>query len=143
MNLWTVPLPVIVVAAIAVLFVGLAGRKVQSVAYDMADRLVLKEDSGVSKRNLESFTSRIVPGWAKFLGWAASFAALAVLVYIGMRFHWLWAVAYAVGDHFLKTVGIPTLPTTSQIQGVLLAKARKTAPKIAPHMVEVMESSDR
>ena len=122
------------------MFLGLAGRKVQSVAYDVADQLVLKDGSGVSKRNLESFTARIVPGWSKVLGWGASFASLGVLVYVGLRFGWPWAVGYAVIDHLLKTVGIPTLPTTAQIQRVLLSKARNTAPKIAPHIAEILES---
>ena len=140
MQLWTIPLPAVVATAVTILFLGLAGRKVQSVAYDISDELMLKEGSGVSKRNLESFTSRIVPGWAKFLGWGASFASLGVLVYVGMRFGWLWAIGYAVVDHLLKTVGLPTLPTTSQTQRVLLSKARKTAPKIAPYMAEILDA---
>lgn len=140
MHLWTIPLPAVVATAVAILFLGLAGRKVQSVAYDISDQLLLKEGSGVSKRNLESFTSRIVPGWAKFLGWAASFASLGVLVYVGMRFGWLWAVGYAVADHLLKTVGLPTLPTRAQTEKVLLSKAKETAPKIAPYMAEIVEA---
>jgi hypothetical protein len=137
MNLWTIPLPAIVALALVVLSFGLAGRKIQSVAYDLADQLVLIDGSGVSKRNLESFSSRIVPSWAKLLGWVASFAALGLLVYLGMRFGWPWAVGYAVADHGLKTMGIPSLPTVKQIHKILQARAEKTVPKIAPHMAEV------
>jgi hypothetical protein len=140
MNFWTVPIAAVIATATAILFLGLAGRKVQSVAYDIADRLMLKDGSGVSKRNLESFTARIVPGWSKALGWGASFASLGVLVYVGIRFGWLWAIGYAVTDHLLKTVGVPTLPTTAQIHRVLLSKARKTAPKIAPYMKDLLET---
>jgi len=143
MNFWNVPIAAVIATATAILVLGLAGRKVQSVAYDLADLLMLTDGSGVSKRNLESFTARIVPGWAKGLGWGASFASLGVLVYVGLRFGWPWAIGYAVTDHLLKTVGIPTLPTTAQIQRVLLAKARKTAPKIAPHIAEILESGDQ
>ena len=82
MTLWTVPLPIVGALALLVLVLGLTGRKFQSVAYDVAAELLLVDGSGVSKRNLESFSSKIVPTWAKVLGWVSSFAALGLLVYI-------------------------------------------------------------
>ena len=133
MNVWTIPLPLIVALAVLILLLGLVGRKVQKVAYDLADELLLVDGSGVSKRNLESFSTKIVPTWAKVSNWAASFAALGLLVYVGMRFGWLWALGYAVADHVLKIAGIPTLPTVKQAQKTLHKRAELTAPRIAPH----------
>jgi preprotein translocase subunit SecF len=137
MDIWTIPLPAILATALIVLAFGLTGRKIQKVAYDLADQLLLVEGSGVSKRNLESFSTRIVPLWAKASSWIASFAALGILIYVGVRFGWLWAVGYALADHALKTVGIPSLPTLKQTQRILHSRAEKTAPKIAPHLAEV------
>lgn len=137
MDIWTIPGPALLAVAVIALSVGLAGRKVQKVAYDLADQLMLVEGSGVSKRNLESFSTRIVPTWAKAFSWLGSFAALGLLVYIGMRFGWLWAVGYALADHAIKTVGVPSLPTVGQTHKILHSKAQKTAPKIAPHLAEV------
>lgn len=70
-------------------------------------------------------------------GLGSELRLLGVLVYVGLRFGWLWAVGYAVADHLIKTVGPPALLTTKQVHRLLLARAEKTAPKIAPHMAEV------
>ena len=134
MTIWTVPLPAVLVLMLVFLYLGLLGMKIQKVAYDVADRLVAKEGTGVSKRNVESFCSRIVPFWSRAAGWTASRAALLLLFYVGFRFGWPWAVGYAVTDHLLKSVGFPILPTVAQAHNILLAEARKKAPETVSSM---------
>jgi hypothetical protein len=147
MDIWTVPSPAVFALMATVLYLGIVSMKVQKVAFNVADDLVAKPDSGVSNRNVGGFTSRITPAWAKVLGWGTSFGGLLMMIYIALRFEWYWAAAYIVGDHLLKNLEPPVVPTVSQCYSLIENQAKKNLPKLASevsaHRPEYVHNKER
>ena len=106
MNIWTVPTPVVFGLMALVLYVGLFGMKIQKIAYNLGTQFATQSGSGVSKPSLNSFCTLVTPTWVRAAGWVSTFLALLMLIYVGMRFGWLWAVAYVAGDHYVEDVRI-------------------------------------
>ncbi len=136
MNIWTVPSPVVFGLMALVLYFGLFSMKIQKIAYNLGTQFAAKGGSGVSRPSLNSFCSLVTPTWVRAAGWISTLMALLLLIYVGMRFGWLWAVAYAAGDHLLKTFGFPILPTVSQGYSLIHNCASKGAPGMAAQILE-------
>ena len=129
MDIWTIPSPVVFALMIGVLYLGLLSMKVQKLAFDLTEELSALDGSGVSKRNAGGFLSRLTPTWIKVCGWLSSLSALAILIYVWLRFGWLWALAYAACDHLIKHLEPPILPTAEQSYGMLEKQAQKSMPE--------------
>ena len=76
----------------------------------------------------------MTPGWVNPLGWSTIVIAFALMIYLGIRFGWPWAVGLAVLDFILKSFDIPMLPTVDQTYGLVLKKARGAAPRLAEQL---------
>jgi hypothetical protein len=66
--------------------------------------------------------------------------ALLLLIYVGMRFGWLWAIGYAAGDHLLKTFGFPILPSVRQGYSLIQNHASKRSPGMAAQILEYRDN---
>lgn len=141
MTIWTIPIAGTIAVILAFLALGLVSRKVQRVAYNIAEYLANKEGSGVPKGSVGGFCSRITPKWAKAMVWVSSFAALALMVYVGMRFGWPWAFGYVVGDHLLKSVEIPVFPSIDKSFDMIKKQAEKSAPTRVVTEIEAFRDS--
>ena len=130
MTIWTIPIPAVVGAMLTLLYLNLTCMRVSRVAYNICSHLAETEGSGVGKHSLSGYISRSTPKWATYGGWLASLASLAVLIYVGMRFGWLWAVGYAVGDHILKSLELPIVPTVSQAYAMVEKQVETEVPQI-------------
>lgn len=107
---------------------------IQKTAYDIADGMAEEKDSGISNRNLESFVKRIVPQWSRISAWVGGIASILLVVYVGARFGWPWALGYIVVDHLLKSLGFPNFLGRGKTYQILLAQAREKAPEKVPGM---------
>lgn len=136
MNIWTVPTPAVFGLMALVLYFGLFSMKIQKIAYNLGTQFATQSGSGVSKPSLNSFCTLVTPTWVRAAGWVSTFLALLMLIYVGMRFGWLWAVAYVAGDHMLKTFGFPILPTVRQGYSLIQNQASKKAPGMAAQILE-------
>lgn len=134
MDIWTIPSPFVFTLMLGVLYLGLLSMKVQRIAFDLTEELSGVEGSGVSKRNAAGFCSRLTPTWIKVSGWLSSLSALLILVYVGFRFGWPWALAYAVLDHLIKHLEPPILPSADQSFAMLEKQAQKTMPERLPRI---------
>lgn len=132
MTFWTIPFPIIAVIMLVGLYLSLVGMKIQQAAYSLADGMAADKTSGISNRNLESFVKRIVPGWSRAAAWLGGLSSVCLLVYVGFRFGWPWALGYIVADHLLKNLKIPIFPGQARIQSVLLGQAEQKAPDKVP-----------
>jgi hypothetical protein len=132
MDIWTIPSPIVFTLMIALLYSSLTSMRIKRVAYNVAEHLANTSGSGLSKGSMGGFCTRSTPSWVRVIGWGASFAAIAMLIYVGMRFGWPWAIGYAVSDHILKSLDIPILPTVDQAYTMVESQVAKNA----PHMSE-------
>lgn len=136
MTLWNIPTPAVFAVMAVVLYVGLFSMKIQKIAFNLASQFATKKGSGVSARSMNSFCNRVTPVWVRALGWLSSLGAFLILIYLWLRFGWPWALAYAAGDHLLKTFGFPILPTVKQGYSILERHAPKGAPDMATQIRE-------
>ena len=129
-------MPMVATVIIVVLYSGMVGRRIQRMGWNLAEHLVTKKGTGVSKSSMGMLRSKLTPRWAVVLGWSASFASLGILIYIAMRFGWPWAVGYAVGDHLIKVLDPPILPNLKSCYSLILGESRKHASKMTSHLEE-------
>lgn len=113
---------------------SLVSMRIQKSAYDLADKMATDKDSGISNRNLEGFVKRIVPNWSRGLAWMGGLASVTLLVYVGIRYGWPWALGYIVIDHLIKNINLPFWPGRTATDKILLKQAQKSAPDKVPNM---------
>lgn len=142
MDIWTIPSPFVFALMVGVLYLGLLSMKVQRIAFDLTEELSGREGSGVSKRNAAGFCSRLTPTWIKVSGWLSSLSAFLILVYVGLRFGWLWALGYAFLDHLIKHLEPPILPSAEQSYAMLEKQAQKTMPDRVSQMKALRVEGD-
>lgn len=140
MTIWTVPIYFVVGTMLGLLYLNLICMRISRVAYNVCTYLADKSGSGVGKHSLSGYITRSTPKWARFGGWTASFASLAMLFYVGLRFGWLWALGLAVVDHCLKSIELPIVPTVSQAYSIVEKQVEKETPQISKGVAEYRDS---
>jgi hypothetical protein len=140
MNIWTVPTPFVFGLMALVLYFGLLSMKIQTIAYNLGTQFATKRGSGVSKPSLNSFCTLVTPTWVRVVGWVSTLMALLLLIYVGMRYGWFWAIGYAAADHLLKTFGFPILPSVRQGYSLIQNHASKSSPGMAAQILEYRDS---
>ncbi|MGE0487698.1 MAG: hypothetical protein AB7S38_00640 [Vulcanimicrobiota bacterium] len=134
MNIWSVPPAALAGLVGIVCYLGMAATRVRSVVHNLIEYLVEKAGSGVSSASRGQARGSLTPGWVNPLGWSTIVVAFALMVYLGLRFGPLWALGLAVLDYILKSFDFPMLPTVDQTYGLVLKKARSTAPRLAEQL---------
>lgn len=139
MDIWNVSIPILIALMVIVQYLGMIGRKIQRMGWNLAEHLVEKKGTGVSKSSMGMLRSRITPRWAAVLGWGASFASLGLLIYVAIRFGWMWAIAYVAGDHILKVLDVPILPSLKSCYSLFVKRSEVHASKMTSHLEEYRE----
>lgn len=133
MDIWSVPTPAVITALILVYLMRLASTRISNLTYDFAEDL--SERKEISSSNIGLVRRQLTPSWVNPVGWTGTLGNLALFVYLGLRFGWLWAIGYAVLSHLLESYPPPFPPTSGQARAMVLTQARKNA----PHLVKKLE----
>ena len=135
MDIWMIPHSFVLTSLGLLLYLGLVSRRAQRVAFNISEYLVEKKGTGVSSSSVGGVFKRITPSWVRICVWLTSFSSLGMLIYIGMRYGWPWALGYALGDHLLKSVEIPIFPSVDRSYGLIEQQAQKNAPKLVTQAI--------
>lgn len=134
MDIWSLPAEAVAGLVGVVCYLGMAATRVRTVVHNLVEYLVEKEGSGVSSASRGQARGSLTPGWVNPVGWSATCIAFALMIYLGVRFGWPWAVGLAVVDYVLKSFEFPMLPTIDQTYGLVVKKARTAAPRLAEQL---------
>lgn len=134
--LMTLPNPLVFSCLAVVFYSSLVGRRVDRVAYNVAEHLVGTEGTGVSKSSMSGLRKQITPKWAAAMVWVCSFLALGFMIYFGFRYGVVWAIVYAACDHILKKLEIPIFPSVDNAYSMISDQAEKRSSSAIHRAIE-------